>query len=382
MPGWCDADEELRNRILAECYLVNAEPLVSEWLGTNEFRRADYAAYRALILLREMRRDVYRGFGPELWKKWAPVIVAIDRLTGAEEAELHDSIAAEACNAASAEFAETVQKPVRAERAKAPKDPDAGQHLTPFFVLLRIAKCWGNSAIRAAVFAELKDPENSPSQFEALLAPLLEAGFDPAREYAIATLADPRPERRGYVLAAAFGLANFYAIHAWPEVWNLVLRREDIGKDLFLRLADRGRFQAPFYTALPELALGDLYLYLERKFPYKDDPHTISGVAHWVGPREKVAQLRDNVLMRLVGFGTDAAIRTLRTVIAQRPDLTWLPLQLSQAEQIMRTKTWAPLTPAAVLRLATSPRGRLVQSPDDLCETLIEALQKYEGELH
>ena len=48
----------------------------------------------------------------------------------------------------------------------------------------------------------------------------------------------------------------------------------------------------------------------------------------------------------------------------------------------MRTKTWAPLTPAEVLRLATSRRGRLVQSPDDLCEAVIDALQKYEKELH
>ena len=47
----------------------------------------------------------------------------------------------------------------------------------------------------------------------------------------------------------------------------------------------------------------------------------------------------------------------------------------------MRTKTWAPLTPAEVLRLATSKGGRLVRSPEDLCEALIETLQKYENEL-
>ena len=41
-----------------------------------------------------------------------------------------------------------------------------------------------------------------------------------------------------------------------------------------------------------------------------------------------------------------------------------------------------PLTAAEVLRLATSRRGRLVQSPDDLCEAVIEALRKYENELH
>jgi hypothetical protein len=184
------------------------------------------------------------------------------------------------------------------------------------------------------------------------------------------------------VLAAAFGLASSPAIHDWPKIWDLVLQQEDIGKDLFLQLAEHRRFQATFYVGLPEPALGDLYLWLGQKFPYHEDPVHISGVAYGVGPREMVAELRDGVLRHLVGLGTDGSLKTLRTVIGKRPDLNWLPLQLSVAEQVVRTKTWAPLTPAEVLRLATSRRGRLVQSPDDLCEAVIDALREYEHELH
>jgi hypothetical protein len=384
MPGWRAADQEIRNRIIAaaESYLKNAEPLVSEWLGTNEYKRSDYAAYRALVLLRETRRAAYDGFGPDLWRKWAPLIAAVDRLTGAEEADLHDSIASEALSAAPTEFAETVQKLIQAERAKTPKNPDQTQQLMPFLILRRLAKCWGSTAIKNVAFDELRNPENSPAQFQALTEPLLEAGFDLARGYAISILADARPERRDYLLAAAFGLANFCATHAWPEIWKLALDREDFGEELFLRLADRGRFQAAFHASLPEPALGDLYLWLERKFPHSGDPNTLTGTAHYVGPREIVAELRDGVLRRLVELGTDAALKTLRVIISECPDLTWLPLELSRAEQIMRMKSWAPLTPAQVLSLATSRRGRLVQSPEDLCDTLIEALQKYENELH
>lgn len=84
MPGWRDADEEIRGRIVAaaENYLKVAEPFVSEWLGTGSFNRADYAAYRALVLLRETRPEIYDCLGPDLWKKWAPVVAAVDRLTG------------------------------------------------------------------------------------------------------------------------------------------------------------------------------------------------------------------------------------------------------------------------------------------------------------
>ena len=116
MPGWLAADEEIRIRIIAAAaqYLQYVEPLVSEWLGKGSFKRSDYAAYRALILLREARREIYAGLGA--WKKPSCMI----------------PFAAEACSAAPAEFAETVQKLIRAERAKTPKDPEKAQQLTPF----------------------------------------------------------------------------------------------------------------------------------------------------------------------------------------------------------------------------------------------------------
>jgi predicted NACHT family NTPase len=76
MHGWLSADEETRNTIIsaAERYLRNAEPLVSEWLGTGSYKYSDYAAYRALILLRQTRREVYDGLDHDLWRKWAPLV--------------------------------------------------------------------------------------------------------------------------------------------------------------------------------------------------------------------------------------------------------------------------------------------------------------------
>jgi hypothetical protein len=384
MPGWHDADEEIRTRIAAagERYLREAEPSVSEWLGTTSYYRSDYAAYRSLILLRQTRWKRYEKLGLEVWRKWAPLVAAVDRLVVGEEKELHDTIAAEACSAAPTEFVETVRKLIQSERASAPKDLDKAQQLASFPILRRLEKCWDNSAIKEVIFAEMQDGKNSPWQFQVLLEALLSVGFGPARELAISRLADTAPDRRAFVLAAAFGLASYSAINVWPKVWTVVLEREDIGKELFLQLAEFRRFQANFLVGLPEQALEELYLWLAEKFPYHEDPHHISGVAHWVGPREMVAQLRDGVLQHLVSLGTEHSLKSMRTIISKRPDLTWLPLELARAEQVMRTKTWSPLTPAEVLRLSTSQRGRLVQSPDDLCEALVDALREYESQLH
>ena len=75
------------------------------------------------------------------------------------------------------------------------------------------------------------------------------------------------------------------------------------------------------------------------------DSNTLTGTAHYVGPREMVAELRDGVLRRLIELGTNAALKTLRAIIVECPDLTWLPLQLSRAEQVMRMKSLGAADP-------------------------------------
>ena len=58
MPGWLAADEPTKQRILnaAEHYLSVGETSISEWIGTNQFRLNDLAAFRALILLEGGRK--------------------------------------------------------------------------------------------------------------------------------------------------------------------------------------------------------------------------------------------------------------------------------------------------------------------------------------
>jgi hypothetical protein len=55
---------------------------------------------------------------------------------------------------------------------------------------------------------------------------------------------------------------------------------------------------------------------------------------------------------------------------------------LLEAEQIMRTKTWAPLSPREIIRVTEFPKGLLVQSEQELADVLVDALRKYEQELH
>ena len=81
-------------------------------------------------------------------------------------------------------------------------------------------------------------------------------------------------------------------------------------------------------------------------------------------------------------MGTAAAVETLRNVLLKLPDRDWLAYRLLDAEQIMRRKTWNPLSPGEIIRVTETTRGVLIQSAEQLAGVLVEALRSYERELH
>jgi hypothetical protein len=235
------------------------------------------------------------------------------------------------------------------------------------------------------VFAELKNRTNSPAQFEALLEPLLQAEFTPARDFAASRLTTRRlrgTNSRPYGFAAATLLAAHSAGSSWPLIWGHVLNDNQFGAGLFLKLAHEYRHDNSFLSTLTEAQLGDLYTWLEQTFPVQQDPRHQSGVASFVGPRDSVAHLRDGILRQLVNTGTEAGIEALQNVLRQLPDRDWLAYQLLEAEQAMRRKTWSPLSPAEIIRVTETTRGLLVQSAAQLADVLLQALRRYERELH
>ena len=48
----------------------------------------------------------------------------------------------------------------------------------------------------------------------------------------------------------------------------------------------------------------------------------------------------------------------------------------------MRRKTWSPLSPSEIIRVTETIRGLLVQSASQLADALLQALRRYERELH
>jgi hypothetical protein len=388
LPGWEEADEETRSRILSSAvpYLEHSESLIDRWIETSKLSYRDTAAYRALVLLKEQRPGDYKSLDPALWRKWAPTVVAILQEPGTEESTLHDEIAADAIAEAPAEFAATVLALVRSEKQREQrKDPEQPQpELTPSFWFLRRMKPQINNRYLAmGLTAELLDEETTPQQLMGVLEFLLQAKVEAARDQAL-SLFDPwpcAPERREHALAAAAILLEHDGVATWDRIWPAIVADGGFGRELFLRVAHRHRIDEALYRGLSEQQLADLYIWLAQNFPHADDPVHEDG-AYAMAPRDSVVHLRDSVIGVLVKRGTHEAVTAVRTIVAELPHLPWLPYHLIEADQLMRQQTWSPLTPTEVLSLTDRQDGRLVQSPGQLAEILVDTLRKYETWLH
>ncbi len=80
--------------------------------------------------------------------------------------------------------------------------------------------------------------------------------------------------------------------------------------------------------------------------------------------------------------GTVPATLALRRLVGDLGDQPWLAYELGVAEQVMRVRTWSPLSVREILALADKPDMTMVTSAADLKDVLLAALARWQAELH
>jgi len=383
LPGWTEADPPTRDRIVkaAERYVAIGKTSVAKWIGRGSHYHADLAAFRALILLKEQDPVAYSRVSLASWHKWAPAIASIvqDIEDKAPAAQLE--VLADAVTKAPDAFTMAVRTQIRRERSKVLKKTTTVAPLTSFLLLRGLKGVWNNQTLCAGVFEELRDPRNTADQFIVLLDLLLRAKYVPARADALAGLTGHAFDA-DRAAATAAALVSESLLEAWPVVWPLIVEDDSFGRAFFVELSQRFAFRDKAFIELGEVATAELYVHLMQLFPRVDDPHHTAGVAHFVGPAEAIAHLRDALPSQIAQRGTMGAVSALRWIVRQLPQIDWLPFSLQRAEQIMRMRTWAPLAPADISKLVALQDHCLVQTPDDLCALLVTCLRNYERSLH
>ena len=383
MPGWLEADETLRRRIVAsaEQYLAEAETSIDAWLGQNPMtiHWNDVAGLRAFILLNQMSPDGYSNITKETWQKWAPVIVGLPRRVVIDNSPDIAKILTDTLRHAPTELVAAVRTIIRLERDRtraADTEPKTG---TLFSILSDLDGCWDCTLLRNTVYDELRREDNTPAEYAALLDALLEVGAEAALDYALGLLAKSEPSTRNRELAIATVLLRRAAVRSWPALQTVMASDDDFAREVLLHVASYFSFDSPFYVGMSERDIGDLYVQMVRLFPRDENIEPMAGL---VTPFDSIGHLRDSIPRYLAQLGTEAAVTALSDLIASHPDFSGLTYELSLAERTMRISTWSPLSPKEVLALTDKPNLKLVTSHADLRQVLVTALEKFAAELH
>lgn len=381
MSGWATSNESLKQRIVAaaERYLIDADTSAEIWLGQQQmrFQRNDLAAMRAFILLRQAAPDAYSRIPFTAWEKWTPVIVGLPRKGVADQSTVLREIVRDALTKAPQAFIATVKKMLQMEKecrgasTETPL-PNGGP---PFLILRDLEGCWDDEGLKAAMFEEMETSDIRPAEYAALLDALLDAGYEPAIEHGVARLS----VLDECTTAIADVLLRRTPARVWPMLWPKLVADDELALAILTEAAGSFYLATPFYAAIGEEAIADLYLLMARLFPAERDPMGPSG---FVGPFDTVPSLRDGAPRYLAAMGSEAAVRALRRLVAERPNTPLLPFELSRAELEMRLKTWSPLTTKEIFALTDRPSARLVTSAADLLDILLEALATFAAELH
>jgi hypothetical protein len=342
-------------------FLDAHDPTPETWFGKNTITHGALAGYRALRLVTEQGLDV----GPDSWRRWAPAVLAWPLFEDAEHGpkkELVRRCFAEAPQVAAAFFLKGLDAAARRNGVwHLSLIADARLDLVEDDLTRRMLDPAWPVELRADVLRVLL--ERGSNTVQPAIAPLL----------TVSALAD---DRRDFVLAAARQLMNLAPDAGWPTVWPLVLADEAFGTALFRGLAD---FRRPkLGDRLGEDELGELFAWLEERFPHADDPDDPDGS---VSTRTQMAWWRDALASELATVGTSEAVAQLDRLVARFPQVPWLAALRANAQEAVRRSRWRPPSPSAIVRMGADAARRWVRSDAELREVLLESLGRAQDEL-
>jgi len=378
LPGWVQADDQTRGRIVkaARRYVAEQAPNtvddVRRWLDQHVLCRPTFAGYRALLLLLQTDPEQLAALPQAAWKTWAPIIIAYPVPMGTADDEPHKKLAQAAYSHAPDEVIETLMLTID-------KENDEGEHI---FVIRKLEDCW-DARLGSALLVKAKDAQLKPRCMGSLLHDLLLHGVEGATTFAQSLVPLPpptSPEERSRAVVAARELMCNAEDGGWPVVWPVIVQDADFGREVITGIAHT--LDSPAATIgrwLSEEQLADLYVWLVNQYPYEEGPDA-SGVG-FVTPWQSAAELRDSVLTHLKQRGTDQACEAIRRVAAQFPELHWLKWALLDAQALARRNTWSPPHPSHILRMAADRNTRLVQTGEQLLNLLAESIRRLEKEL-
>lgn len=347
LPGWTNANGDTQARIIdaARKYVLIGNPKTQEWIGTNTLYRPAFSGYRALWLLRDIDSSFAETLSTDVWRKWAPIVFHYPIYNGSGE-EVYGK---------HRRFIGTVYRIVPDEIIRLLLE-EIDRFGSPNTVVdfEKVQDCWDENLLTGLRGKLIKSNLN-PQMFRRILMLLIEHKDRDTVSYAHELLKIPIPADEAAqerAVEAASSLLLYSENAGWESVWPAITSNPEFGRKVIESALSPYRQQ--IITHLSEEKIGDFYLWLSRQYPHSEDPQFPAGIAHLVGTREEIAQLRDSLLSHLKQRGTRESVQAIEKIAIALPHLEWLKWSLLEARKNMRRHSWNPLSAEQIKGLRES----------------------------
>lgn len=371
LAAWNTLDASTR-RVALDLATRFVQTQVSEaaaWYSPQGHTWGAIAAFHALQILQVESPDRLAALPADAWEQWVPVVVGLG--SSHSDAESPGALLLQTAY-------ERAQGPTTSATMELLRQ-ESGQY-DGLPSLPRLRPIW-DDRLASSLMELVQGTDISPNARQSLLEELLTHGFEGALTLAAAWVNSTQDESVSSSKAFVAGQALLRAIpeQGWPMLWPLIRDREEFGRELILSVAyrmvnDRSRF----VTSLREDELADFFVWTVEKFPYPD-PH-YAGV-HSPSPEDELRTWRNAVIAALRDRGTPEAVIALKRLASDLPTLPWLRDTALRAGIKVREESWHPPDPEVIVQLPRDPELRLVGSPAQLLDVVVESLERFQGEL-
>jgi Hypothetical protein (DUF2513) len=354
LPRWSSLQPATQGRIvdLASAYLRGGCPVTDlSWIETHQMPYRVMYGFWALRLLSANAPTAFSSISPESWGNWMPCAFGDPYMDSVVDVR-HKAVLKTAYRFARDRFLEVLRCLIE------------GQNKTwgAVYVLDRILPIWDDD-IAQSLRSWLLADGIKPRAFQQIADVLIErndvAAIQTATEVVTAVNAD-REDDFDVPVAAALALVCRNPVEGWQVAWRAVEINSGFAEALFANLAldPFSKITSDVVQHLGEDQLADMYIWLSRQGAISQEENTFGLMT----PIRALTWLARVVINHLGSRGTPAASEQVRRIRNSLPDQQ-LDFLSKSTEELVRRRTWRPLSPLHLIELASSFR-KAPQTPD------------------
>lgn len=332
-PGWLNASEELKKRVIDSAigFLENiAVPETIDFIN-NKITRT---AYRSLVLV--YNQDSSR-VSAKLLEKWLHPIIYIELKKGTNTTPIFLSFRYQNFQQLTIEYIISL---IKLEDSSS-ENPNISllrniQSILDFELAKNLFFLWKNHSLKIVTNNAIKECLIK-FEYPGILV-LVKSGLDSSNS-------------EEYIFDAQL-IATHFPESFFEIFWIEFKKETELSHKIIAKIAWEERHSHSFLGGLSENNLALLYTWLEKNYPHTNDVMA-SGV---VTSEMQIADLRRYTLNNLVSRGSEEACNELLNIMSVFPEQEWIKYKHNEATQIYRRENWKPKSIEELLQTAIDMR--------------------------